>query len=48
MTYLLDTNACIELLNKRDTHIAQKLALIAPQAIVVCSVVKAELYHGRI
>ena len=46
MTYLLDTNACIELLNERDTPIARKLALIAPQAIVLCSVVKAELYHG--
>jgi len=46
MTYLLDTNACVELLNERDTPIAQKLARIVPQAVVVCSVVKAELYHG--
>ncbi|MGC1377035.1 MAG: type II toxin-antitoxin system VapC family toxin [Anaerolineales bacterium] len=46
MTYLLDTNACIELLNERDTTIAQKLALIEPREILVCSVVKAELYHG--
>jgi len=46
MTYLLDTNACVELLNERDTLIAQKLARVVPQAVVVCSVVKAELYHG--
>jgi len=46
MAYLLDTNACVELLNERDTLIAQKLARVVPQAVVVCSVVKAELYHG--
>lgn len=46
MTYLLDANACIELLNERDTPIAHKLARVVPQTIVICSVVKAELYHG--
>jgi len=46
MNYLLDTNACIELLNERDTTVAQKLALIDPQTVRVCSIVKAELYHG--
>ena len=46
MTYLLDTNACIELLNERDSLIARKLATVVPQAMVICSVVKAELYHG--
>lgn len=46
MTYLLDTNACVELLNERDSAIARKLARTSPQEIVICSVVKAELYHG--
>ncbi len=46
MTYLLDTNACIELLNERDAPIAQKLASVIPQIVRVCSVVKAELFHG--
>jgi tRNA(fMet)-specific endonuclease VapC len=46
MTYLLDTNACIELLNDRDSSIARKIASVAPQTIAVYSVVKAELYHG--
>jgi tRNA(fMet)-specific endonuclease VapC len=46
MTYLLDTNACIELLNERDTPTAQKLAITNSRLVVVCSVVKAELYHG--
>ncbi len=46
MTYLLDTNTCIELLNKRDSRVAHKLASVSPHEIRLCSVVKAELYHG--
>ena len=46
MTYLLDTNICIELLNKHDARAARKLASINPREIRLCSVVKAELYHG--
>jgi tRNA(fMet)-specific endonuclease VapC len=45
MSYLLDTNACIELVNERNTLIAQKLAMIDSPMVMVCSVVKAELYH---
>lgn len=46
MTHLLDTNFCIELLNQRDSQAARKLASVSPQEIRLCSVVKAELYHG--
>ncbi len=46
MTYLLDMNACVELLNERDSSIARKLAATDSQLVVVCSIVKAELYHG--
>jgi len=46
MTYLLDTNICIELMNKRDSHAARKLASVSPREIRLCAVVKAELYHG--
>lgn len=46
MTYLLDTNVCIELLNDRDTLITKRLASVSPQDIRLCSVVKAELFHG--
>ena len=46
MKYLLDTNACVELLNERNTPIVLKIAHVTPQDIAVCSVVKAELYHG--
>jgi tRNA(fMet)-specific endonuclease VapC len=46
MTYLIDTNFCIELLNKRDSPAARKLASVSPPEVRLCSVVKAELYHG--
>ncbi|MEK7729893.1 MAG: type II toxin-antitoxin system VapC family toxin [candidate division KSB1 bacterium] len=46
MTYLLDTNACINYLNGRSEKIRQKLELLDPQEIVLCSVVKAELFYG--
>lgn len=46
MTYLLDTNICIELMNERDSHAAHKLASVSPREIRLCAVVKAEMYHG--
>lgn len=46
MTYLLDTNFCIELLNRSDSQAARKLASVSPQDVRLCSVVKAELFHG--
>ncbi len=46
MTYLLDTNTCINYLNGRSEKIRQRLESSAPQDIVLCSVVKAELYYG--
>ncbi|MBI5934703.1 MAG: type II toxin-antitoxin system VapC family toxin [Chloroflexi bacterium] len=46
MTYLLDANICIELMNDRSSSAARKLASIHPRDIHMCSVVKAELYHG--
>lgn len=46
MIYLLDTNFCIELLNKKDSTAARKLVEVSPRNIRLCSVVKAELFHG--
>ncbi len=46
MTYLLDTNACIKYLNGRTEKIREQLELKTPQEIVLCSVVKAELFYG--
>lgn len=43
--YSLDTNICIAYLTG-DTSIAAFLPLLDPQAIVVCSVARAELYFG--
>ena len=44
--YLLDTDTCIELLNRRSSTVSQRLASLTPAEVVLCSVVKAELYYG--
>lgn len=46
MKYLLDTNVCIRYLNGRSENIRKKIASTASQDIVLCSVVKAELFYG--
>ena len=46
MTYLLDTNTCIKYLNGRSEKIRQHLEAKRPQDILLCSVVKAELFYG--
>jgi len=44
--YLLDTNACIHLLNGTAPALAARLRRESPGTVCLCSVVKAELYHG--
>ena len=46
MTYMLDTNACIRYLNGRAPAIRARLELLEPEDVVVCAVVKAELFYG--
>lgn len=46
MTYLLDTNACIRYLSGRSVPLMQKLRTKPLNSIVICSVVKAELFYG--
>ena len=46
VTFLLDTNACIRLLNTRSASLAEKLKATSPQYIRLCSVVQAELVFG--
>ena len=46
MTYLLDTNVCIAYLNGRSSNVVQRLGIVSPSVIAVCSVVKAELFFG--
>ncbi|MEC9341389.1 MAG: type II toxin-antitoxin system VapC family toxin [Pseudomonadota bacterium] len=44
--YLLDTNVCIRLLNRAHTSVISHFRRHAPQQIILCSVVKAELLYG--
>lgn len=46
MKYLLDTNVCIRYMNGTSEKVRQKLASLRPIDIVVCSVVRAELFYG--
>lgn len=44
--FLLDTNACIRLLNGKAPDVARRLQSHHPTDVALCSVVKAELIHG--
>jgi len=44
--HLLDTNACIALLNGTSAPLVERLRRCAPSEIRLCSVVKAELLFG--
>ena len=44
--YLLDSNVCIHLLNKRHVKIEQNFRSHSPAEIALCSIVKAELLFG--
>ena len=46
MKYLLDSNICIRYLNQRSQSIIDKMESTSPDDIVVCSIVKAEMYFG--
>jgi tRNA(fMet)-specific endonuclease VapC len=48
MSYLLDTNTCIRYLNGKSENIRDQLESKLPEDIVVCSVVKAELFYGAL
>ncbi|BAY90813.1 MULTISPECIES: type II toxin-antitoxin system tRNA(fMet)-specific endonuclease VapC [unclassified Tolypothrix] len=46
MAYLLDTNACIQILNSANSPVTQKILSIPSQDIYLCTVVYSELYYG--
>ncbi|MCX6582192.1 MAG: type II toxin-antitoxin system VapC family toxin [Candidatus Aminicenantes bacterium] len=46
MMYLLDTNVCIQFLNRKSRPLIEKLSSIDPDEILLCAVVKAELLYG--
>lgn len=44
MRYTLDTNTCIRFINGRAPKLRLKISTIPASEIVVCSVVRAELF----
>ncbi len=46
--YLLDTNACIRIINNTSEALIARLRSHAPSEICLCSVVKAELVYGAL
>lgn len=44
--YLLDTNACIRVLNGQSASVVERLRRQTPHEICLCSIVKAELIYG--
>lgn len=44
--YLLDTNICIRFLRDAHSDVAQRMAKVPYRDVVLCAVVKAELYYG--
>lgn len=46
MTYLLDTNVCIRYLQGRSPSIRDAIHARPPNQMVVCAIVRAELFFG--
>jgi tRNA(fMet)-specific endonuclease VapC len=46
VSYLLDTNVCIKLLNNTSLSVTRRLASEQPENIYLCTVVEMELYYG--
>ena len=46
MKYLLDTNVCIKYLNGSSESVKRHIEKLHPSEIVICSVVKSELFAG--
>ena len=46
MRWLFDTNAWIQILKRPGGKLEQDVLAHAPSEIVLCSIVKAELWHG--
>lgn len=46
MTFMPDTNTCIRYFTNRNAGVVQRMAATDPAEIVVCDIVKAELYFG--
>jgi len=46
--YLLDTNPCIRYLNAKSDTVRRRIESAGDEQLVVCSVVKAELFFGAV
>jgi tRNA(fMet)-specific endonuclease VapC len=46
MRYLLDTNTCIRIINGRSQSARAKALTIPNHEVVICSIVRAELFYG--
>ncbi|NEQ54967.1 MAG: type II toxin-antitoxin system VapC family toxin [Leptolyngbya sp. SIO3F4] len=46
MRYLLDTGICAAYLNGQSPTVRDRLLSISTEEVVICSIVKAELYYG--
>src|SRR5262245_43848267 len=46
MKSLLDTNTCIRFLNQRSQALIDRLTDTPDEDVIVCSVVKAEMFYG--
>jgi tRNA(fMet)-specific endonuclease VapC len=46
MTYTLDTNVCIRIINGRSPEARTKLRSVPSGDVTVCSIVRAELWYG--
>ncbi len=46
MIYLLDTNTYIQYITRRSSPIIDRFARVQRQDVVLCDIVKAQLYYG--
>lgn len=46
MTYLLDTNTCIRIINGRVPKLRTRLLTVPVHEVTICSIVRAELFYG--
>lgn len=46
MTYLLDSNVCIRLINNSSLAVTNRLASQQPEDIVISTITQLELYYG--
>ncbi|QIR38265.1 type II toxin-antitoxin system VapC family toxin [Tolypothrix sp. PCC 7910] len=46
MTYLLDSNVCIRLINNSSLAVTNRLASLQPEDIVISTITQLELYYG--